>query len=73
MNVDIIKGKWTEVKGKLRQQWGKLTDDEIQKMKGTNEELVGALQKAYGYEKDKAQEEINSFVSRDEDKDRNDR
>lgn len=66
MNTDIIQGKWTEVKGKLRQQFGKLTDDEIQTMRGTNEELVGKLQKAYGYEKAKAQEEIDNFVKRND-------
>jgi uncharacterized protein YjbJ (UPF0337 family) len=64
MNTDIIKGKWAEVKGKLRQQWGKLTDDEIEKMKGSQEELAGKLQKAYGYEKDKAHEEINTFIKK---------
>lgn len=62
MNTDIIQGKWSTVKGKLRQQWGKLTDDEIAKMRGTNEELVGRLQETYGYEKERAQEEINSFI-----------
>jgi uncharacterized protein YjbJ (UPF0337 family) len=64
MNKDIIQGKWEEVKGQLKQQWGKLTDDEITKMKGSYQELVGHLQKSYGYEKDKASEEINDFIKK---------
>ncbi len=62
MNNDIIEGKWTEVKGKLKQQWGKLTDDDITQMKGSYQELEGHLQKAYGYEKDAAKKEIDKFI-----------
>lgn len=62
MNKDIIKGNWKEVKGKLKQQWGKLTDDNIAKMNGTTEELEGLLQQSYGYEKDRAKKEINDFI-----------
>lgn len=62
MNEDIIKGKWKEVKGKLKQQWSKLTDDEIGKMEGSFTELSGTLQKNYGYEKDHAEKEINAFI-----------
>ncbi len=62
MNTDIIKGQWHVIKGKLREQWGKLTDNEIMQMEGDSEELAGALQKAYGYEKDEAQKEIKKFI-----------
>ena len=62
MNADIIKGHWHEIKGKIKKQWGKLTDDEITKMKGSSEELAGALQKAYGYEKDRAEKEVKDFI-----------
>ena len=62
MNIDIIKGQWHMIKGKLKEQWGKLTDDEITKMEGNSEELAGALQKAYGYDKDAAQKEIKKFI-----------
>lgn len=64
MNKDIIKGNWKEVKGKIRQQWGKLTDDDVEKMKGSHEELVGKLQSTYGYQKDQAQKEVDDFVTR---------
>ena len=62
MNKDIIQGNWKEVKGKVKQQWGKLTDDDIAKMKGSYEELSGALQKSYGYQKDQAKKEIDKFI-----------
>jgi uncharacterized protein YjbJ (UPF0337 family) len=62
MNIDIIKGHWHEIKGKLKTQWGKLTDDDISRIEGSSEELEGALQKAYGYEKDQAQREIKKFL-----------
>jgi len=62
MNKDIVKGHWHEMKGKLKQQWGKLTDDQISQMQGNYEELEGALQKNYGYQKDQAEKEIESFM-----------
>jgi uncharacterized protein YjbJ (UPF0337 family) len=64
MNKDIIQGKWKEVKGKLKQQWGKLTDDEIDQMKGNYDELEGVLQKSYGYQKDEAKREIDEFIDK---------
>ena len=62
MNSDIIKGNWKEIKGKIRQQWGKFTDDDVSKMQGTYEELTGKLQSTYGYQKDQADKEIDSFL-----------
>lgn len=64
MNKDIIKGHWHEIKGNLKQQWGKLTDDQITQMQGSYEELKGALQKSYGYQKDQAKKEIDTFINR---------
>jgi len=62
MNEDIIKGKWHEVKGKLKQKWNKLTDDDIGQLDGSSEELLGLLQKRYGYEKDLARKHLNDFI-----------
>lgn len=64
MNQDIIAGKWKEVKGKVKQQWGNITDDEITQLKGTREELQGLIQKKYGYQKDKTEKEIDDFISK---------
>lgn len=62
MNKDIVKGYWKEIKGRLKLHWGELTDDEIAKMKGSYEELEGHLQKKYGYDQDRAKNEIQSFL-----------
>ncbi len=66
MNKDIIKGHWDEIKGKLKKQRGKLTDDaaDVSKMKGTYEELLGKLEKEYGYEREEARQEIESFLQK---------
>jgi uncharacterized protein YjbJ (UPF0337 family) len=64
MNNDIIKGHWKELKGKLKQQWGDLTDDDVTQMKGSYEELEGKLQKKYGYDKDRIKNEIKSFIDK---------
>ena len=69
MNKDIIKGHWHEIKGNLKQQWGKLTDDQITQMQGSYEELEGALQKSYGYQKDQAKKEIETYIDRNKWKD----
>lgn len=69
MNIDIIKGQWHVIKGKLKEQWGKLTDDEIIEMEGSSEELAGVLQKVYGYEKDEAHKEIKKFIDKNNWKD----
>jgi uncharacterized protein YjbJ (UPF0337 family) len=62
MNKDVVKGKWKEMKGKIKQKWGKLTDDDVTHMEGTYDELSGRLQKAYGYQKDQAEKELNDFI-----------
>jgi uncharacterized protein YjbJ (UPF0337 family) len=62
MNWDRIEGGWEQFKGKARQQWGKLTDDDWQMVKGKREELAGRLQARYGYAKDQAEREIDSWT-----------
>lgn len=64
MSQDILKGKWHEIKGKLTQQWGKLTDDDVAKINGSFEMLSGRLQQAYGYHKNQAEKEIEKFLER---------
>ena len=59
---DILFGKWHEVKGLVRQKWGKLTDDDLTRMSGKTEELTGLLQQRYGYGKAQAQNEINGWL-----------
>ena len=59
---DILQGKWPELKGQAKQQWGKLTDDDIQRLSGKTEELIGVLQQRYGYGKVQAEMEINNWL-----------
>lgn len=65
MNADVLKGKWLQLKGKVRSQWGKLTDDELDQINGNSEQLVGLLQERYGYAKDRAEREVNTFIDRE--------
>jgi uncharacterized protein YjbJ (UPF0337 family) len=62
MNRDIMQGNWTEFKGKVQKQWGKLTNDDLDVIEGSTKELVGRIQKRYGYEMDKAQKEVDDFM-----------
>jgi len=62
MNWDRIEGNWKQFKGKAQQQWGKLTDDDLDVIKGNQAELAGRLQQRYGYAKDEAQRQIDSWM-----------
>jgi len=61
MNWDQVKGNWKQLKGKAQQTWGDLTDDELDVIEGKREELVGRLQAKYGYTKEKAEQEADSW------------
>jgi uncharacterized protein YjbJ (UPF0337 family) len=61
MNADQMKGKWKQLKGQAKQQWGKLTDDELDQMEGTRDELAGKIQERYGYAKEQAEREVDEF------------
>jgi len=63
MNWDRIEGNWKEFKGKVKQNWGKLTDDDLLAVEGGRDKLEGLLQQRYGYAKDKAQKEIDSWLN----------
>jgi uncharacterized protein YjbJ (UPF0337 family) len=64
MNWDRIEGNWKEFKGKAQQQWGKLTNDDLDVIAGQRQELSGRLQKHYGYAKDRAESEIDTWVNK---------
>jgi uncharacterized protein YjbJ (UPF0337 family) len=55
MNEDILKGKWLEIKGRVKEKWGKLTDNDLGEIEGKGEKLLGLLRKKYGYIKDKVE------------------
>ena len=59
MNEDILKGKWKQIRGKSKEWWGKLTDDDLDMIDGNRDQLIGKLQERYGYTKDRAAQEVN--------------
>ena len=61
MNKDIAGGNFKQLKGKIKQQWGKLTDDEIDQMEGNAEILAGKLQERYGLNRDDAERQAKEF------------
>jgi uncharacterized protein YjbJ (UPF0337 family) len=63
MNKDTVKGNFTQLKGKIKQKWGQLTDDEIDEMEGHAEILAGKLQERYGLSKDDAERQARDFQS----------
>ncbi len=61
MNQDILKGKWNQVVGGIKAQWGDLTDDELTEIDGNRQKLLGKLQEKYGYTKDEAERQVDRF------------
>jgi uncharacterized protein YjbJ (UPF0337 family) len=55
VNWDVIKGKWTQLKGEVRRQWGELTDDEWDQIAGDRDKLLGKLQERYGWSREEAE------------------
>jgi uncharacterized protein YjbJ (UPF0337 family) len=63
MNSDQFEGKWKQLKGSLKQRWGKLTDDDITMLSGKKDEFVGKLQERYGITKEQAEREADEWAS----------
>ena len=61
MNTDTMKGNWTQLKGKIKEKWGKLTDDDLKVVEGKADQLVGRIQERYGYAKERAEKECTDF------------
>lgn len=59
MNRDIFEGKWKEMRGQVKEWWGELTDDDLEKTGGKADQLVGLLQQKYGYTRERAEEEFD--------------
>jgi uncharacterized protein YjbJ (UPF0337 family) len=64
MDANILKGKWMQLKGSVREKWGQLTDDDVDRVGGSVERLVGLIQERYGYAKQQAEAEVDSFLAR---------
>jgi uncharacterized protein YjbJ (UPF0337 family) len=65
MNTDTFKGQWNQLKGRVRRQWGKLTDDDVDQIQGNAEILLGKLQERYGRSKDEAEKDLDRFLEED--------
>ena len=63
MNWDRSEGNWKQLKGRVQQQWGKLTDDDVAEIDGKRVELVGKVQSRYGYAREKAEAEVEDFCN----------
>lgn len=61
MNWDQIEGNWKQFKGKVKEKWGQLTDDDLTTTQGRRDQLTGRLQERYGYTKERAESEIDEF------------
>ncbi len=70
MDWNRIEGNWKQIKGKVKAQWGKLTDDDLDVIAGRREELAGKVQERYGIAKDGAETQITDWERRYEDQDR---
>jgi uncharacterized protein YjbJ (UPF0337 family) len=61
MNSDQIEGNWKQFSGKVKEKWGKLTDDDLTLIAGKRDQLVGKIQERYGIKKEEAQKELDAF------------
>lgn len=65
MNEDRIEGQWKQLRGEVRKQWGKLTDDDLDQIAGERDKLVGKVQERYGQAREEAHEAVERFYRRD--------
>ena len=65
MNTNILKGQWKQVVGSAREEWGKLTNDELEQIAGEKDRLVGKIQERYGISRDEAETQVDSWAERE--------
>jgi uncharacterized protein YjbJ (UPF0337 family) len=63
-NEQMIKGKWKEIKGEIKTQWGKMTDDELEKNSGNLTTIAGLIQQRYGSKKEEVQEKLHKIAAK---------
>ena len=62
MNSDQLQGKWKQMKGSVKERWGKLTDDDVDIINGQNDKLIGRIQERYGIAKEEAQRQVDDWM-----------
>lgn len=67
MNHDRLEGNWKQMKGKVKEQWGKLTDDDLDVIAGRRDQLLGRIQERHGLAGDEAQRQVETFERRNPD------
>lgn len=63
MNEDILKGQWTQIKGRVREKWGKLTADDVEVIQGRAEQLIGRIQERYGVGRSEAERQVKDWIA----------
>lgn len=63
MNEDMIKGQWKQIRGKAKEWWGKLTDDDLNMINGKRDQLLGKLQERYGYTREEATRQLDQRLA----------
>jgi uncharacterized protein YjbJ (UPF0337 family) len=63
MNWDQIEGNWKQFKGRAQQQWGELTDDDLDRAKGNRQELAGVIQERYGKSREEAEKMVDDWMA----------
>ncbi|MEM5520269.1 CsbD family protein [Sulfitobacter sp. AS59] len=64
MNWDTVKGNWKQMTGKIKEEWGDLTDDDLTEAAGERDQLVGKIQAKYGVAKDEAEKQVDNFLAK---------
>ncbi|NBD95009.1 MAG: CsbD family protein [Gammaproteobacteria bacterium] len=64
MAEETWKGRWNQMKGQAKQEWGKLTEDDMQQAEGKKDDLIGRIQERYGVAKDEAERQVDKFLSK---------
>lgn len=63
MDENVLRGKWKQFRGEIKERWGRLTDDQLDMVEGRRDQMVGLLQEHYGYTRQRAENEYDDFVN----------
>ena len=64
LNKDLMVGKWEQIKSRVKQRWGRITDDHLDQISGYYDELTGLIRERYGYTHEKARKDVDEFIQR---------